>query len=75
MSQRTFLLRCFHGAAAVVAIGAFAPAHANDLAKGKDKYTQVCAACHGPDANTPIDPGYPKLAGQYPDYIRQTLRD
>jgi cytochrome c553 len=32
-----------------------------------------CAACHGADFNTPIDPSYPKLAGQHPDYIEHAL--
>ena len=27
-----------------------------------------CAACHGADLNSPIDPTYPKLAGQHQDY-------
>jgi cytochrome c553 len=33
-----------------------------------------CAACHGKDGKTPIDPTYPKLAGQYSDYLAQALR-
>jgi cytochrome c553 len=32
-----------------------------------------CTACHGPDLNSPIDPGYPKLAGQHQDYIAHAL--
>jgi cytochrome c553 len=32
-----------------------------------EKYN--CAACHGADYNTPIDPSYPKLAGQHRDYL------
>jgi cytochrome c553 len=32
-----------------------------------------CASCHGADFKTPIDPSYPKLAGQYPDYIVHAL--
>lgn len=32
-----------------------------------------CAACHGADFNTPIDPSYPKLAGQHADYIAHAL--
>lgn len=34
---------------------------------------QNCASCHGVDYNTSIDPSYPKLAGQYHDYLRQAL--
>ncbi len=32
-----------------------------------------CAACHGADFKTPIDPSYPKLAGQHADYIKHAL--
>lgn len=52
-----------------------AAASAADLAKGREKADQVCAACHGKDGNTPIDPSYPKLAGQSADYLLQALID
>jgi len=48
-------------------------AWAADPAKGKEKADQVCAACHGKDGATPIDPSYPKLAGQHADYLLQAL--
>ena len=32
-----------------------------------------CAACHGADFNSPIDPSYPKLAGQHEDYLKHAL--
>ncbi|MGN6387906.1 MAG: c-type cytochrome [Burkholderiaceae bacterium] len=32
-----------------------------------------CAACHGANFNSPIDPTYPKLAGQHQDYLAQAL--
>jgi cytochrome c553 len=32
-----------------------------------------CAACHGSDFNSPIDPSYPKLAGQHKDYLVHAL--
>ena len=35
----------------------------------------MCAACHGKDGNTPIDPSYPKLAGQYRDFLQRSLLD
>jgi len=40
-----------------------------DAAQGKaavEKYG--CIACHGADFKSPIDPTYPKLAGQHQDY-------
>jgi cytochrome c553 len=33
-----------------------------------------CASCHGANYNTPIDGSYPKLAGQYPDYLLAALK-
>lgn len=34
-----------------------------------------CTACHGEDANTPLQEGYPKLAGQNAEYVLQQLKD
>jgi cytochrome c553 len=34
----------------------------------------VCAACHGPDGNSPIAIN-PKLAGQHPEYLYKQLSD
>ena len=47
---------------------------AGDVNAGKaaaEKYN--CASCHGKDYNTPIDPSYPKLAGQHRDYLEHAL--
>lgn len=33
-----------------------------------------CASCHGANFSTPIDPTYPKIAGQHQDYIVQALK-
>ena len=38
------------------------------LAKG------ACASCHGASFSKPIDPAYPKLAGQHADYLFAALR-
>ncbi len=38
------------------------------LAKGN------CASCHGANYSAPIDPSYPKLAGQHGDYLYAALR-
>lgn len=49
-------------------------AGAADIEAGKaaaQKYN--CAACHGADYNNPIDPSYPRLAGQHEDYLRHAL--
>src|SRR5512137_772012 len=50
-------------------------ASAADAAKGEQLAQQQCAACHGKDFVTPVDPTYPKLAGQYVDYLEKALRD
>jgi cytochrome c553 len=49
-------------------------AHADGVSEGKaavEKYG--CAACHGVDFNSPIDPSYPKLAGQHQEYLEHAL--
>ena len=49
-------------------------AFAGNVEAGKaaaQKYN--CASCHGADYNSPIDPSYPKLAGQHADYIEHAL--
>ena len=33
-----------------------------------------CASCHGVNFSRPIDPSYPKLAGQYADYLYVALK-
>jgi cytochrome c553 len=35
---------------------------------------QACVDCHGQAGNAPIDPTYPKLGGQYHDYIAHSLQ-
>ncbi|RBF06891.1 c-type cytochrome, partial [Xanthomonas oryzae] len=45
------------------------------LAHAKGKATgQSCVDCHGADGNAPIDPSYPKLGGQYGDYLAHALQ-
>ena len=50
-------------------------AAAQDAKKGEELAQQQCAACHGKDFVTGLDPTYPKLAGQYQDYLEKVLRD
>ena len=33
-----------------------------------------CVSCHGDSFSKPIDPSYPKIAGQYPDYLYVALK-
>jgi cytochrome c553 len=54
---------------------AVAPAaHGVSVDAGKAKAAEVCAACHGADGNSP-SADFPKLAGQYRDYLAKALRD
>jgi cytochrome c553 len=62
-----------HGASAVKPVADTAPPQppaevAALLAKG------ACASCHGANYNKPIDPSYPKLAGQHADYLAVALQ-
>jgi len=34
-----------------------------------------CVSCHGANFSAPIDPTYPKLAGQHPDYLYVALKE
>lgn len=45
-----------------------------DLAKGQTIATQVCAACHANDGNSPTSAN-PKLAGQIPEYLAKQLHN
>jgi len=44
-----------------------------DPVAGKQK-ASTCAACHGADGNS-TNPQFPRLAGQYADYIVQALKE
>lgn len=45
------------------------------LAETKNAKTgQACVDCHGAAGNAPIDPSYPKLGGQYHDYVAHALQ-
>ncbi|WP_333608697.1 c-type cytochrome [Arsukibacterium sp.] len=44
-----------------------------DAEAGKAK-SVTCAACHGPDGNSPLDI-YPKIAGQHAEYLYKQLQD
>ena len=61
------------GASSVKPVAATTPAQppaavAALLAKG------ACASCHGVNYNQPIDPSYPKIAGQHADYLHVALK-
>lgn len=50
-------------------------AEGEQLAAVKGKATgQSCIDCHGAEGNEPLDPSYPKLGGQYADYLGHALQ-
>ena len=59
---------------AAALVMAAVPAFAADTAAGQAKAKEVCQACHGLDGNS-ATADYPKLAGQYEDYLAKALRD
>lgn len=63
---------------ALLATGALiaaTPARAQELDGANLYVTKTCVACHGKDANTPLLPIYPKLAGQSADYAYNQMND
>jgi cytochrome c len=36
---------------------------------------KACQTCHGADGKTPLQPTYPKLAGQNAEYLVQQIKD
>jgi len=61
--------------AAMLGMGLAGASMGADLDAGRKIAEAQCAACHGKDGTTPADPAYPKLAGQYPDYLVKALND
>jgi cytochrome c len=48
----------------------------NAMADGAALYqVKGCMSCHGADANTPVAPGFPRIAGQNADYAFNQMRD
>ena len=56
-------------------IGLVNVANAASVDKGQALVEKAnCASCHGAGLNAPILPAYPKLAGQYADYVYYALK-
>jgi cytochrome c553 len=56
-----------------VALTSGAVQAAGDAAAGKARGA-TCVACHGADGNS-VNPIWPKLAGQHPEYLQKQLRE
>jgi cytochrome c553 len=65
-------LGAFYAAQAAPVAAAALPAPAAAVAELLKKGN--CASCHGENYAKPIDPSYPKLAGQHPDYLYVALK-
>ena len=64
-----------HGSSSSAGLPPGRIAAGEQLAQSKGKATgQSCIDCHGAEGNAPIDPSYPKLGGQYGDYIAHALQ-
>lgn len=63
------IVALFFGAFALNASAKGNVANGEALAKKNN-----CASCHGADYKSPVDPSYPKIAGQYPDYLQHALK-
>src|SRR2546427_3491053 len=64
-----------HSACVVAALACTATgASAADLALGKAKAAEACESCHGAGGNS-TSQDFPKLGGQYPDYLAKALQD
>ena len=66
---RTAIIMTVAGALALVSANVLAEGNA---AAGKVK-SAVCQSCHGVDGNS-TSPEFPRLAGQYPDYLVHALK-
>ncbi len=65
-------------------LGAFYASHGDKTAPEAPKAASVaaaaliekgaCASCHGANFSKPIDPSYPKIAGQHADYLYVALK-
>jgi cytochrome c553 len=61
--------------ALLLSVCSFSAFAAGNIGAGKaaaEKFN--CSSCHGANYSTPIDPTYPKLAGQHKDYLAQALK-
>jgi cytochrome c553 len=58
----------------VLAFSATAAAAPNGNAAAGKKKAGTCAACHG-DGNKTLNDTYPKLAGQYPEYLSKAMHE
>jgi cytochrome c553 len=66
--------RLFYLTALIAALAVSPAALAAGNAEAGAKLAEPCAQCHGKDGN-PTDPQYPRLAGQYRNYLEHALNE
>ncbi len=74
LCKSLMVLQVAAGFAGFAATAKAADAAKPDLDRGKAIAAQVCASCHGADGNS-ASGGFPKLAGQHPEYLVKQLND
>ena len=68
------MLRIATLALLLVSLPALAAGPVGNAAAGAEK-AKTCASCHGATGDESLDDTYPRLAGQYPEYLAKALRD
>ncbi|ARO86804.1 cytochrome C [Nitrosospira lacus] len=68
--MKNFVIAAVSGALLVISGHGIAA----NIEAGKKKAAEVCAACHGPDGNSPA-PAFPKIAGQHASYVEKSLNE
>jgi cytochrome c553 len=67
--MKKLIIALFCGLVSLSAVAGGNIANGEALAKKNN-----CASCHGADFSKPIDPSYPKLAGQHAEYLEHALK-
>ncbi len=68
-------LAAYYEASGVVAGATVPDKAANGSAKAMELVAKgACVSCHGDNFNKPLDPSYPKIAGQHSDYLLVALK-
>ena len=78
MSERAWVNSCWFRVRMVILIIGFVCMSSVTLAenlinKGRDRYYNDCAACHGENGISPA-PNWPNLAGQHKDYLVHSIK-
>lgn len=63
------------GVMLAVGLLSYSSAYSQSPAQPLEARIKFCETCHGPNGNKPIAPIYPKIAGQYPDYLTKVMKD